>query len=213
VANRGTAPPRADTRPLVIGLTGGIGSGKTTAAGLFREAGVPIIDADEIAHALVAPGTAGLAAIIGTFGNGFLQEDGRLDRGKLRKLAFSDPRRRRQLEAILHPLIRQEINKQINETRASYCIVVIPLLLETRQTDLVDRILVIDAPPQTQVHRIVARDNLPADDIRAIMDAQTGREARLAAANDVILNEGSREELATRVRTLHEKYLEMSQQR
>lgn len=212
MTKRGTASPRAEFRPLVIGLTGGIGSGKSTVAGHFSEAGAPIIDADEIAHALVAPGAPGLAAIIAAFGHGFLQEDGRLDRVKLRQLVFSDPPRRRQLEATLHPLIRRRINKLIGEIRAPYCIVVIPLLLETGQTDLVDRILVIDAPPQTQLHRVVARDNLAADEIRAIMDAQTGRAARLAAADDVICNDGTREELAVRVRTLHEKYLEMAQQ-
>lgn len=208
-----TASSRPGTRPLTIGLTGGIGSGKSTAARLFREAGIPIIDADEISHALVAPGTPALAAIVASFGTGFLTNTGELDRDKLRRLVFSDPQRRHRLEAILHPRIRREIKQLIEESRAPYCVVVIPLLLETRQTDLVDRILVIDASTETRLRRVAARDRLPAAEIRAIMDAQTGRAARLAAADDVIDNDGTPDQLVIRVRALHVKYLGMAAQR
>lgn len=204
---------RPGPRPLAIGLTGGIGSGKSTAARCFREAGVPVIDADEIARALVAPGTAALAAIADSFGSGYLTDNGELDRGKLRRLVFAEPRQRARLETILHPPIRNEIKRLISETRAPYCIVVIPLLLETRQTDLVDRILLIDASRETRLRRVTERDRLSAAEIRAIMGTQAGRDAQLAAADDVIGNDGSPEELARQVRTLHEKYLELAGQR
>lgn len=213
MASRDTESPPAGVRPLAIGLTGGIGSGKSAAARLFRAAGVPVIDADEIARVLVAPGTPALAAVVAGFGSDFLTEAGELDRGKLRRLVFSEPRRRRQLESILHPLIRNEINRLVAESRAPYCIVVIPLLLETRQTDLVDRILLVDASPDIRLQRVAMRDRMPVAEIRAIMDTQAGRRVQLAAADDVIDNDGPPEALAQQVRALHEKYMEMAGQR
>jgi len=197
-------------RPLVIGLTGGIGSGKSTCAALFSALGVPVIDADELAHALVAPGEPALADIVTEFGPEYLATDGTLDRGKLRQLVFAEPASRHRLEAILHPLIRNNIIKLVNTATAPYCIVSIPLLLETGQTDLVDRILVIDIPEALQLSRTAARDRVAMDEIRPVLETQADRSTRLAAADDVISNAGSLDELAANVQALHQKYLSLS---
>ena len=196
--------------PLVIGLTGGIGSGKSVCAALFSTHGVPVIDADELAHALVAPGTPALADIIAAFGPEYLGADGRLDRDKLRRRIFTDVAGRHRLETILHPLIRININELIENISAPYCLVSIPLLLETGQTDLVDRILVIDVPESLQISRAAARDRLPMNTIRPILETQVDRATRLAAADDVINNTGSLDELAKKVQALHETYLALS---
>lgn len=196
--------------PLVIGLTGGIGSGKSTCAALFSELGVPVIDADELAHALVAPGEPALADIIAEFGPEYLAADGTLDRGRLRQLVFAEPASRHRLEAILHPLIIININRLIESVQAPYCIVSIPLLLETGQSDLVDRILVIDVPEALQLSRTAARDRLAVDEIRPVLETQANRSTRLAAADDVISNTGSLDELAAKVQALHEEYLSLS---
>lgn len=203
-------PVKPGQQPLTIGLTGGIGSGKSMAAGMFSRLDVPVIDADELAHALVAPGEPALDAILSTFGPDYQLPDGQLDRDRLRRLVFTDRARRHQLESILHPLIRINIKELIEATRAPYCIVVIPLLLETGQSDLVDRILVIEAPEQIRIDRVARRDRLPADEIHAILQSQTDRETRLAAANDVIVNAGTLDELAEKVQALHEKYLALA---
>jgi dephospho-CoA kinase len=191
----------------VIGLTGGIGSGKSAASAIFSRLGIPVIDADEIAHALVAPGEPALAEITGAFGKDILNRAGELDRDALRRRVFADSTERQRLEAILHPRIRQKIHKYINTLHTPYCIVVIPLLVETRQSDLVDRVLVIDIPEATQVSRVAARDSLAREEILAIIDAQTSRHTRLAAADDVIENSGGLDVLESRVHRLHEKYL------
>jgi dephospho-CoA kinase len=196
--------------PLVIGLTGGIGSGKSSCAALFHELGVPVIDADELAHALVAPGEPALADIITEFGPEYLAADGSLDRGKLRQRVFAEPASRRRLEAILHPLIRNNIKELVNSVQAPYCIVSIPLLLENGQTDLVDRILVIDIPEALQLSRTARRDGLAMDEIRPVLETQTDRSTRLAAADDVISNVGSLDELAAKVQALHQEYLSLS---
>ncbi|UCC55326.1 MAG: dephospho-CoA kinase [Gammaproteobacteria bacterium] len=205
-----TEPVEPVRRPLVIGLTGGIGSGKSVVAKLFSRRDVPVIDADRIARDLVEPGTPALETIINTFGPDYLQPDGQLDRNRLRRLVFTDPALRHQLESILHPLIRNNIKELINSIREPYCIVVIPLLLETGQSDLVDRILVIEAPEETRIDRVARRDRLPADEIHAILQSQTDRETRLAAADDVIVNAGTIDELAEKVQTLHETYLALA---
>jgi len=207
-----TSPGRIapEPRPLVIGLTGGIGSGKSMAAGQFSRLDVPVIDADELAHALVAPGEPALDTILDAFGADYQRPDGQLDRDQLRQLVFTDPACRHRLESILHPLIRNNISELIKATRAPYTVVVIPLLLETGQSDLVDRILVIDAPEQTLIDRVTARDQLPAEEIHAILGSQTDRNTRLAAADDIIINTGTLDELAVKVQALHEKYLLMS---
>ncbi len=191
----------------MIGLTGGIGSGKSAASAIFSRLGIPVIDADEIAHALVAPGEPALAEITGAFGKDILNRAGELDRDALRRRVFADSTERQRLEAILHPRIRQQIHKYINNLNTPYCVVVIPLLVETRQSDLVDRVLVIDIPEATQVSRVAARDSLAREEILAIIDAQTSRHTRLAAADDVIENSGGLDVLESRVHRLHEKYL------
>ena len=194
----------------MIGLTGGIGSGKTAAGTVFSQLGVPVIDADEIAHALVAPGEPALGEIAGTFGADIIRHDGELDRDALRQRVFADSTERQRLEAILHPRIRRQIQTRIDDANYPYCIVVIPLLLETRQSDLVDRVLVIDIPKDIQISRVASRDRLPMDEILAIIDAQAARTTRLAAADDVIDNTGGLDALESRVHELHTRYLEIS---
>ena len=194
----------------MIGLTGGIGSGKSTVAGIFQQLGVPVIDADVIAHAMVVPGQPALEEIIEAFGPASVDASGALDRNRLRKLVFSDPEKRRRLEAILHPKIRREITALTMNIQAPYCIVVIPLLLETGQQDLVDRILVVDAGIGKQITRVTMRNGLPRHEITAIIAAQASRDSRLAAADEVINNDGSLDELANQVRTYHEKYLKIA---
>lgn len=201
-----TQPEPRHAPPLVIGLTGGIGSGKSTVAGLFADLGVPVIDADAIARELVAPGQPALAEIREAFGAGVINQDGRLDRDRLRRIVFADPDRRRRLEAILHPRIVHEIRRRIRLLRGGYCIVSIPLLVEAGLTGLVDRILVVDCPETLQRRRIARRDRLPAAEIDAVLQAQAGREARLRVADDVILNDRDLATLRTAVETLHRKY-------
>jgi dephospho-CoA kinase len=200
-------------QPLIVGLTGGIGSGKSTVAALFRDLGATIIDADVIARALVAPGEPALDEIIATFDSACLDARGQLDRGKLRRLIFSDPVRREQLEAILHPKITLEIKRLIKTVRTPYCIVVIPLLLETHQTGLVDRILVVDTPLNIRITRVESRDHLPRDEIDAIVKTQAEREAQLQAADDVICNIGSLDKLANLVQKQHDCYLKIAADR
>lgn len=195
---------------LIIGLTGGIGSGKSRAAAYFSELGVPVIDADQVAREVVMPGTEGLRAIVNSFGSEILAADGSLDRSTLRSRIFSDPNQRRQLENILHPRIRQAMQEQAGRLHAPYCLFVIPLLLETGQQDSVDRILVIDAPESLQRERAMLRDNADAGQVDAIMAAQITRQARLAAADDIIDNSGSPAALKSAVEELHQSYLKLA---
>ena len=205
------SPPGGDKhRPLIVGLTGGIGSGKSTVADLFQQLGIPVIDADVIAHTLVEPGQPALVEIIEAFGANTVDASGVLDRARLRKLVFSDPEQRRRLEAILHPKIRRKIITLTTNIRTPYCIVVIPLLLETDQRDLVDRILVVDTGVDKQIARVTMRNGLPKHEIMAIITAQASRERRLAAADEVIDNNGSLNELNSQVRAQHEKYLKIA---
>jgi len=201
------SPGNSDKQTLVVGLTGGIGSGKTTVANGFSKLGVPVIDTDQLAHELVEPGQIALDEIISTFGPEALTTDGRLDRDYMRQQIFSDPARKSQLEAILHPKIRQHIRALLSDIRAPYCILVIPLLLETRQTDLVDRILVIDSPEKEQLIRVAARDRLSDNDIMAIMASQADRNTRLAAADDIIVNDQDITALTCHIQELHKHYM------
>jgi dephospho-CoA kinase len=194
----------------VIGLTGGIGSGKSAAASLFSKLGAQIIDADTIARQLVEADEPALAEIASSFGTDVLTATGELDRAALRRIVFADSAERGRLEAILHPRIRQQIQNEINKVQAPYCIVVIPLLLETGQSDLVDRILVMDVPLATQISRVASRDRLPREEILAIIEAQVSPGTRLAAADDIIENSGGLDELASQVGQLHAKYLEIA---
>jgi len=204
------APSESDKRPLVIGLTGGIGSGKSTVAEGFAALGVPVIDADQLAHELVEPGQPALDEIIATFGAECISEDGRLDRAWMRGRIYADAAVKQQLEAILHPRIRQRIKTLLAGIRTPYCIVVIPLLLETGQTDLVDRILVVDTPEKEQLKRVAARDRLTHNAIMAIMAAQTDRSTRLNSADDVISNDSDLGSLSGRIQELHQLYMELS---
>ena len=197
-------------RTLVIGLTGGIGSGKTTVANGFAKLGVPLIDADLIARELVEPGQAALEKIRGVFGPGCITAEGRLDRAHIQQRIFNDKTLRHRLEAILHPEIRKRIKALIANIRAAYCIVVIPLLLETGQSDLVDRILVIDAAEEEQIKRVAARDKLSHNAIIRIMHTQTDRETRLASADDIIVNNSDLQTLTSQIQSLHHRYLDLS---
>lgn len=196
---------------LRIGLTGGIGSGKSTVADEFRRLGVPVIDADIIAHELTENGSSAVQEIVAALGEGILDSRGRLDRPALRRQVFGDEAKRRQLESILHPRIRQAMLEQAAmHVDAPYVIMVIPLLIETGLTGLVHRILVIDLPEELQQRRARERDGVPPGDIRRIMDAQCSRETRLASADDIIDNSGDPASLKPQVETLHRRYLELA---
>jgi dephospho-CoA kinase len=174
------------TPRLRIGLTGGIGAGKSTVAMLFEALGVPVIDADVIARQVVQPGQPALQELVDCFGVEILREGGGLDRQRLRERLFDEPAGRKRAEAILHPRIREVMETRIAELDSPYCVLSIPLLLEANQTDLVNRILVVDASPELQLSRARARDGASTQQIRAIMDAQLDQAARLQAADDVI---------------------------
>ena len=191
---------------LIIGLTGGIGSGKTAVSDRFARHGVPIIDTDLISRELVEPGQPALADIVAEFGSNCLGRDGRLHRARLRERVFTDPVGRRRLEAILHPRIRAAARERVAALTTPYCLVVIPLLAETGMTDLVDRVLVVDAPEAEQIHRVMARDRIDATQARAILAAQAQRDQRLALANDILENDGDFVELDRRVTALHQQY-------
>lgn len=191
---------------LVIGLTGGIASGKTTVSRYFEHLGVPVIDADVVAREVVEPGEAGLDAVVKEFGAEILDDKGRLDRRKLRTLVFENPDGRRVLESILHPLIRLRMESQLEHLDHEYAVVAIPLLLEAGQTDIVDRVLVVDAPESAQIQRTRTRDGVSDEEVRRILASQIGRAKRLAQANDVIENNGTIDELRQRVRRLDEFY-------
>ena len=194
---------------LVIGLTGGIGSGKTAVCQLFEKLGIPIIDADVIAHELTQADQPAVQKIIDVFGPNLLDNKGALDRTKLRQIVFSDPDKRFELESILHPLVLVEIHTRIQAMDTPYCVICIPLLLETDMTENIDRVLVVDAPEELQISRTQERDNLTSDEIHQIMSAQTSRSQRLDAANDVITNDSDMANLEKQVTVLHNRYLEL----
>jgi dephospho-CoA kinase len=192
--------------PLRIGLTGGIASGKSTVAELFAARGVPVLDTDRIAREVVEPGRATLRAVIAEFGPEILGADGRLDRRALRRLIFAEPAARRKLEAILHPAIRAELARQSALAGGPYQILVIPLLVESGRIDSVDRILAVDCPVEDQLARLQARDGETAESAHAMIAAQASRDARLAAADDVILNAGAMLDLSAQVDLLDARY-------
>jgi dephospho-CoA kinase len=205
-----------DTRPaLLVGLTGGIGSGKTTVANLFGELGVPLIDTDLIAHELTAPGGAAMPAIAAEFGPAVVATDGSLDRAAMRRLAFDDPGARRRLEAILHPMIRAQTQRGIAQAAtAPYAIVVVPLLVEGGTwRGWLDRVIVVDCPVAVQIERVMRRSALPRDQVEAIIAAQATREQRLAAADEVVDNAGDPASLPQRVREIHERFLKLAAER
>ncbi|MAT66672.1 MAG: dephospho-CoA kinase [Gammaproteobacteria bacterium] len=197
---------------LKIGLTGGIACGKSTVAAGFAELGVPVIDADEIARELVEPGEPALAEIARELGQTFIAADGRLDRARLRDHVFRDADARRRLEAILHPRIAAEMQARADALDAPYCLLVIPLLIEAGQQSLVDRILVVDCPEELQRRRLAERDDADPEQISAILASQLERKRRLAAADDIICNDGTPEQLRDRVAGLHARYLALAEQ-
>lgn len=194
------------TRPFIIGLTGGIGSGKTVVSNAFAALGAEVIDADLISRTLVAPGQPVLQQLAALVGESILLEDGSLNRRKLRELLFRDETLKKSVELLLHPLIRQNIRQLIDVSQCAVIILVAPLLLEHNAYDFVDRVLVVDAPQSLQVSRTVARDNTSAEEVERIMGSQMPRETRLQRAHDVIVNDGDLTQLEQRVAQLHRFY-------
>jgi|SRR5215472_800010 len=195
----------------VVGLTGGIGSGKTVVADAFAAAGAEIVDTDALAHRLSARGQPGLSAVRDAFGNGVLTPSGELDRALLRKLVFADSDARARLEAALHPLIRAEAERQIRAWRGPYGVVVVPLLLERGGLrSIIDRVLVVDCTEEEQVRRVVARSALAPEEVRAIMATQLDRAQRLAGADDVVDNSGALDAIEPQVRALDRRYRELA---
>ena len=197
----------------VVAITGGIGSGKTTVANQFAALGIEVVDADLIAREVVAPGTPALAAIVNHFGPEILTEQGLLDRRVLRERIFSDPAAKSWLNALLHPIIRSEMLRQCAAVSSPYCLLVVPLLVENRLTELADRVLVIDVDEATQIERTCCRDGVNREQAQAILASQASRSERLAMADDVLDNQsGTTETIRARILALHETYLAFASQ-
>ena len=197
---------------FAVGRTGGIGSGKSTVADLFAARGVPLVDTDVIAHRITAPGGIAMPSIAKEFGPSFVAQDGSLDRARMRALVFSDDTARSRLEAITHPLIRAETERERSEARGPYLMVVVPLLVESGSWKTkVDRVLVVDCAVETQIARVMRRNAFTRDQVLAIIARQATREARLAAADDVIVNDAvSVETLSMDVDALHRQYVALA---
>lgn len=196
-----------------VGLTGGIASGKTTVARLFAARGVTVIDTDEIAREVVAPGSAVLARVVEVFGPEVLNADGSLDRRRMREIVFADPAKRNALEGILHPAILEEMERRSARAAGPYHVLVVPLLIESDLVLRVDRVLVVDVTEATQLKRLLARDSESPSQALAILAAQVTPAERLARAHDVISNDGSLESLAGQVDELHVRYLALAAKR
>ena len=197
-------------RPFRVALTGGIASGKSTVADLFAALGVPVIDTDVIAREVVEPGRPALAQVAEAFGRGVLDADGRLDRKRMREHIFSDPDARRRLEAILHPAIRAEMERQSQAAGGPYQVLVIPLLAEGGRRDHVDRVLLVDVPEELQIQRVMWRDGVSHDQAQASLNAQATRAQRLAMADDVLRNTGRVDDLREQVAELHQQFLRLA---
>jgi dephospho-CoA kinase len=191
-----------------IALTGGVASGKSTVARLFQALGAKLIDTDQVSREVVAPGTPALALLVEEFGPGILQQDGTLDRAQLRGIVFADPKARAGLEAITHPAIRERVAQISASHGGPYQIIAVPLLVETGTQDNYDRVLVVDCDPEVQVRRLMLRDGLTEEQARRILQAQATRPARLAAADDVLLNDSGTAALAPQIQALHRGYLQ-----
>ncbi|MDO4627412.1 MAG: dephospho-CoA kinase [Pasteurellaceae bacterium] len=203
--------------PYIVGLTGGIGSGKSTIADLFAQLGVSIVDADIVAREVVAKGSPLLKQIENHFGQQILLDNGELNRPKLREQIFNDPKQKQWLNALMHPAIREQMQKQLNQQITPYTLFVVPLLIENHLTPLCDRVLVIDVAPATQLHRASQRDNNKQELIKKIIQSQISRSERLSYADDIIQNDA---ELATnlpklqqQVQQLHQRYLQFAQEK
>lgn len=199
-----------DTGMLIVALTGGIGSGKSTVADAFARHGVPIIDTDVIARELVTPGQPALTEIAAYFGDEVMTPDGQLDRARLREKIFAEPAQRQALEQMLHPRIRDEVRHRIETLQSPYCLVVIPLFTETGDYPFVDRVLVVDADEDTRIHRTMARDHLSREQVEQILASQSSRAERLALADDIVDNSSEPDELMEQVDKLHQKYLALA---
>lgn len=199
--------PNRQPPAFSIGLTGGIGCGKTTVANIFAELGAAIIDTDVIAHSLTAPKGIAIGAIKAAFGDAFITPEGAMDRVAMRHHVFNDASARKKLEAILHPLIRSETARAVETTAGTYPIFVVPLLLESAQwREKTSRILVVDCPEEVQIARVMARSQMTREEVMAIMAAQTSRAARLEKADDVITNDGDPQALRPQITQLHALY-------
>jgi dephospho-CoA kinase len=197
--------------PYCVGLTGGIGCGKTAVARIFRELGAAVVDTDEIAHELTGPGGDAIDPIRAQFGDNYIATDGSLDRDRMRRLVFDDRNARRKLESILHPFIRAQSRARLAAARRPYALVVVPLLFETgAYADLVQRVLVVDCEEAQQVTRTMQRSNLTEAEVRAIMAAQLPRKERLARASDVLRNDSDIATLRRQAEVLHARYLELA---
>jgi dephospho-CoA kinase len=208
VNDSGAAAPTV--RALRVGLTGGIASGKSLVANLFVKLGAELVDADQLAREVVAPGEPALSAIRDTFGPQLLTPSGELDRAALRKLIFADAAKRDALDALLHPLIRARLLARLNEVRRPYAIIAVPLLVETDFATVVDRVAVVDCPESLQLERLMRRDGIPRPEAVAMIAAQADRATRLRAAHDVIDNSGAVELTRRQVALLHDRYLELA---
>jgi dephospho-CoA kinase len=195
---------------LIVGLTGGIGSGKSTVAEAFARHGVPVIDTDVIARELVAPGLPAYQAIVDHFGKRVLLDNGELDRRQLREIVFADPEQRRVLEDILHPRIRDEATSRIDRLDAPYCLVVIPLLTETGGYPFIDRVLLVDVTEEEQIRRTMARDQLAREQVEQILANQSSRQQRRKRADEIIDNSTDEAPLEAQVQHLHLYYLELA---
>jgi dephospho-CoA kinase len=198
---------------LVVGLTGGVASGKSLVGNMFAKLGAALVDTDVIAREVVADGEPGLAAVVAKFGVAVLHPSGELNRAVLRSLVFADEAKRRALEAILHPLIRARTQAKLDASTAPYAIVAVPLLVETSFGEIVDRILVVDCPESMQLERLTRRDAIPKEEALAMLRAQTDRATRLKAAHDVIDNSGAPDATRRQVEVLHRLYLDLAAQR
>jgi dephospho-CoA kinase len=195
---------------LVIGLTGGIGSGKSMATDYLQQRGITIVDADLAARVIVEPGEPALEDIVDAFGESILQMDGTLDRAALRQIVFADPAQRQRLEAITHPRIAQEILRQLSVSLSPYTVLVSPLLFESGQHRFAQRTLLIDAPEEAQRRRAAARDKVSEEQIAAIMTVQMGREEKRKRADDIVLNDGEVSALHSALEKLHQHYLQLA---
>lgn len=208
MADNASAGPR-----LVVGLTGGIASGKSLVGAMFLKLGAALVDTDVVARDVVAPGEPGLAAVAAEFGPSVLLPTGELDRRAMRSLVFADDGKRRRLEALLHPLIRSRTRAKLAELETPYALVAVPLLVETDFGEIVDRILVVDAPESVQLERLMRRDAIPKAEALAMLRAQVDRAKRLKAAHDVIDNSGTIDATRRQVESLHRSYLDLAAQR
>ena len=195
---------------MIIGLTGGIGSGKSAVSSHFENLGITVVDADIVAREVVEPGQPALAQIAEHFGSRIITPEGALDRAALRVLIFEDENKRKWLESLLHPLIREEIIQQLEQSQSPYSILSSPLLLETDQHSMVDQILVVDVPVEVQIERTIQRDNNSLEQVEAIIKSQSSRAFKQQKADDIILNTGTIESLHEKVSVLHQRYLQLS---